>query len=140
MRFVIVFQATLILLCRLVYAQTATLENLYTNPKGKKLPEAVIFYNSANTCENCDNAIRLLETTLKNNYEGQMHAYLIDIEKHPEFISAFSLSGPLTLVIIRISDGAAFGYKKLTGLQSIATEPRIFSHKVTEFINNFLGF
>ncbi len=139
MRFLLILWTSLILFST-ANAAPATLQNLYVNPQGKKIPEAVIFYNSANTCENCLKAIDMLTDVLRQNYQGKLHAYLIDVQKHPEFISAFRLSGPLNLVIIRISDGAAFGYDKMSGIQSKITNRRDFSRSITEFINNFLGF
>lgn len=133
------FFAALLMLPTSLYAAPATLENLYTNPEGKKLSEAIIFYNSANTCETCPETINRLITVLKQNYQSKLHAYLIDTSKHPEFISAFHLTGPLNLVVIRISDGAEFGYRKLSGIQSLNNNAA-FSRRITEFINNFLGF
>lgn len=138
--FLAVLTATILLCSTATYAEPATLQSLYTNPAGKKLPEAVIFYSSANTCQNCHQAIDMLISVLRKNYQGKLHAYLIDTARHPEFISAFRLSGPLTLVIIRISDGAAFGFDKLAGLQSQTENPQAFARRVIEFINNFLGF
>lgn len=123
-----------------VFAAPLSLQNLYINPKGKRLPEAIIFYNSANPCENCHKAVNMLINVLWKNYRGLLHAYLINEAKHPEFTAAFKLKGPLTLVIIRISDGASFGYQKLTGLQSETESPAEFNRHITNFINNFLGF
>ena len=140
MRFLLIMWTTLILCCPTVWAAPATLQNLYINPENKKLSEAMIFYNSANTCENCSKTINLLISILRKNYQGKLHAYLIDIARHPEFITAFQLKGPLNFVIIRISDGAAFGYRKISGLQSQINNPQNFSRTITEFINNFLGF
>ncbi len=140
MRFWIALWTAVALLCPVSFAEQGTLQNLYVNPKGRTLPEAVIFYNSANTCEHCPEAINMLISVLKQNYRGRLHAYLIDVQKKPEFIDAFRLSGPLNLVVIRISDGAAFGYDKMSGLQSRIGSPEDFSRAVTEFINNFLGF
>ncbi len=139
MRFLLLLW-TLLMLCCTATAAPATLQSLYTNPQGKTLPEAVIFYNSANTCENCRRTIDMLTEILQKNYQGKLHAYLIDVQKHPEFIKPFQLSGPLNLVVIRISDGASFGYDKLSGLQSQIANRSSFSRRITEFINNFLGF
>lgn len=122
------------------YAAPATLQNLYLNPEGKRLPEAIIFYSSANACETCPETIDKLIAVLKQNYQSKLHAYLIDTARHPEFISAFRLSGPLNLVIIRISDGASFGYRKLSGVQSFSGSSAVFSRHITRFINNFLDF
>lgn len=118
---------------------SVSLESLYTDPEGKNLPEVIIFHNSANTCQNCDKTIDMIITVLRNNYQGKIRAYLLDEQKHPAFISAFKLKGPLTLVAVRISDGASFGYKKLEGLQSDIYDKEQFSRRITQFIDNFLG-
>ncbi len=115
------------------------LESLYVNPEGKNRSEAIIFYNSANPCENCPRAIDMLIAVLKANYRGILHAYLINAEQHPEFIRAFKLNAPLELVLVRISDGASFGYAKLGGLQNEINDPHAFESLVTEKINNFLS-
>ena len=120
-------------------AQQLNLQDLYINPVAQKLPEAIIFYNSDNPCENCDTTINMIVDTLRKNYKDKLHAYLINLAQHPEFIHAFNLKGPLTLVVIRISDGAQFGYEKLEGLQSQIEDENLFNSRICEFINNFLG-
>lgn len=117
-----------------------SLQSLYVNPQGKKLPEVIIFYNTDNPCENCHQTIDMIIEVLRRYYRQKIHAYLINIADHPEYRSAFKLTAPLTLVVIRISDGAAFGYAKLSGLQSKTMDKSDFSRQITEFINNFLGF
>lgn len=116
-----------------------TLENLYTNPEGKKLPEAIIFYDSANSNPENTPTINLIINILRNNYQGQIHVYLIDINRHPEFISAFNLSTTLNLVLIRISDGASFGYKKITDLTAGINDIPSYTQMLTEKIDNFLS-
>lgn len=120
-------------------AATPSLQSLYINPENQRLPEALIFYNSFAPCENCSRAADMVISTLRRNYAGRLRIYLIDTARHPEFIAAFSLSGPLTLVLVRISDGAAFGYTSLTGLQSQTGDAASFSNVITEKINNFLN-
>lgn len=115
------------------------LQNLYQNPEGKRLPEAIIFYNSANPCFGCQQAINMAVRILRKNYRGRMHAYLIDAAKHPGFISAFKLRGPLNLVLVRISDGASFGYAKISGLQSETGDADAFAALITEKVGNFLN-
>ncbi|MBP5697919.1 MAG: hypothetical protein J6W96_00120 [Alphaproteobacteria bacterium] len=120
------------------YAEPLFLSDLYTNPTNQQLPEAIILYNSENSCENCNKAINIVIDFLKNNYRHQLHAYLIDTAKNPQFASAFNAYGPLTLVIVRISDHAAFGYEKLAGIQSLIGNKKDFNRRLSEFINNFL--
>ena len=97
---------------------SSLLNELYINPIHQNRPIAIIFNNSLNPCQNCNKAIYIIYQILKKNYYNQIHLYLIDLAKHPEFIPVFNLQGPLNLVIIRISDKASFGYQKLSGLQS----------------------
>lgn len=122
------------------FATPLNLQNLYINPKNQTLPEVIIFHNSASPCETCPKAINLIIDVLRKNYKKKIHAYLLDEQTHPEFIRAFRLNAPLTLVVIRISDGSSFGYEKLTGLQSETENTAAFSRRITEFINNFLAF
>ena len=121
-------------------AETLSLQNLYFNRQTQNLPEAIILYNSANPCETCDKAINMLIRVLKANYQHKMHAYLIDAEKHPEFAAYFKTEAPLTLIIIRVADKETEGYDTLLGLQSQTDDEEIFNRRITEFINNFLGF
>jgi len=135
----IALTALMLLLANPLYASPTLLENIYTNPEHQKLPEVIILYNSENSCENCNKAIDMTIRVLKENYRHKLHAYLINIAKHPEFATEFNTHAPLTLVVIRISDGTAFGYNKLTGLQSQTDDFEDFNRRITEFINNFLG-
>lgn len=116
-----------------------TLENLYINPESQTLPEIIIFYDSANPCFQCPQTIELIIKILKENYNGQIHAYLININQHPEFISAFNLPPTLSLVLIRMSDGAAFGYEKITALTDGIEDIPSYTEMLTEKIDNFLS-
>lgn len=120
-------------------AEDSLLQKLYINPETAKKPEAILFYNSANPCENCEKTISLTVSILRRNYIGKLHLYLIDLNRHPEFITAFQIKGPLSLVIVRISDGASFGYTKLEALQSRIINPTLYQSELKSFINNFLG-
>ena len=138
MRFVLILG--LLLFCPdISAAEDSLLQQLYINPETAKKPEAILFYNSANPCKNCKKAINLTISILRRNYIGKMHLYLIDLNNHPEFIVAFQIKGPLTLVMIRISDGATFGYTKLEALQSRIISPELYQIELKSFINNFLG-
>ena len=119
-------------------ANPLSLQQLYINPEHQTLPEALIIYNSANPCENCQLATDMLIKILQKNYRHVLHAYLINLNDHPQFAYAFKIDSPLTLVMIHISDGASFGYQKLTDLESYVYTPQIFDRRVNEFIANFL--
>ena len=139
MRFILVLW-TLLILCTNTQASNINIENLYINPKNQNRSEAIIFYNSANTCENCNKTINMLSNLLRNRYSNLLNIYLIDEQKHPEFISAFKLKGPLTLTLIKISDHASFQHKNLQGLQSYSFKSNVLNRRVTQFIDNFFNF
>ena len=120
-------------------ADISLLQDLYIAPAHQNKPEALLFYNSANPCENCSKTINLTVDILRKNYLNKLHLYLINLNKHPEFISAFKLQGPLSLVIVRISDNASFGYAKLEALQTRIITPHLYQSELIAFINNFLG-
>lgn len=138
MRFVLILG--LLLFCPYISAaDNSLLQELYTNPETARKPEAILFYNSDNPCETCEKAISLTIDILRRNYIGKLHLYLINLAHHPEFIPIFKIIGPLTLVIVRISDGAAFGYTKMEALQSHIISPELYQIELKSFINNFLG-
>lgn len=132
------FFLALLTFCEPSWADSLSLQSLYTNPQNKTLPEIIIFHNTANPCENCQKTIDMIISVLRKNYQKKITAYLLDEQKHPAFISAFHLKGPLTLVAVRISDGASFGYEKLEGLPAKIYDKQEFSRTITEFIDNFL--
>ena len=139
MRFILILW-TFILLCSNTFATTLNLENLYINPQNQNRSEAIIFYNSANTCENCRKTIQMLYELLNNKYSSRLNIYLIDEQKHPEFISPFRLRGPISLTLIQISDHASFQHRTLYGLQSESFNQNIFNRRVSQFIDIFFNF
>ena len=118
---------------------SSLLNELYINPIHQNKPIAIIFYNSLNPCQNCNNAINITIDILRKNYPNQIHLYLINLNNHPEFIYTFKLKGPLNLVIIKISDKASFGYKKITSLQSKTDDLISLNQLITNMFANFLN-
>ena len=116
-----------------------TLNDIYSSPTQQAIPEAVILYNNNNPCQTCDKAINMIIRFIRANYKNRLRLYLINTANRPEFSTFFKAYSPLTFVIIRISDGAAFGYEKLSGLQSQTDDIDIFNRRLKDFINNFLG-
>ncbi len=99
-----------------------------------------VFYNNE-PCENCGQAIELIEQAYNQNYAGQYSLLLIDYQNDQEynFIETYSLSQPLEVVLQRVDDGATFGFKKLEGLQNQISDPVSFQENFTNQVNNFLG-
>ena len=135
----VVFFSILLIIYPTQTNSSALLNELYINPIHQDRPLAIIFNNSLNPCQNCNKAIAIISQILKKNYYNQIHLYLIDLAKHPEFIPTFNLQGPLNLVLIQISDKSSFGYQKLTGLQSKIYDINSLTHQIEFMFANFLN-
>ena len=93
------------------------------------------------TCENCPQTISLIEQVYDNNYQNDYNLFVIDYGNDDEynFISTYQLSKPLEIVLVRINDGAEFGYKKLEGLNYRISDPLNFADELKFQIDSFLG-
>ena len=115
-----------------------TIENLYAYPLGKTKSEVVLFYNSTVPCENCSKAITETKNLIADKYPEQFEFYTINLAQYPAFKNFFNLFSPLSLVLIKIEDGASLGYKKMENIQYKIEEPITYQQQIDEFINNFL--
>lgn len=99
-----------------------------------------IFYNN-NPCFQCPQAIEMIEQVYNEYYKDQYSMFIIDYENDDEynFIETYNLSQPLEVVLVRVNDGATFGYKKLDNLQNQLSDPTSFSENLQNQINDFLG-
>ena len=99
-----------------------------------------IFYNN-NPCENCAQAIELIEQAYNQNFANNYSLLLIDYQDDREynFIENYNLSRPLEVVLQRVDDGATFGFKKLENLQNQTSDPISFQENFINEVNNFLG-
>ena len=99
-----------------------------------------VFFNNE-PCYGCAQAISMIEQVYDQNFINQYNMFLINYENDQEnnFIETYNLSQPLEVVLVRINDGAAFGYKKLENLQNMISDPVSFDDYLSEQINSFLG-
>lgn len=101
-----------------------------------------VFYNDVNmTCQNCPQTIDLIEQVYNNNYQDSYNLYVIDYGNDQEynFIQTYQLSQPLEVVMVRVDDGATFGFKKLENLNYQTSDPLSFADNLKFQINSFLG-
>lgn len=101
-----------------------------------------VFYNDVNMiCQNCPQTIDLIEQVYNNNYQDIYSLYIIDYGDDQEynFIQTYQLSEPLELVMVRVDDGAEFGFKKLENLNYQISDPLSFADNLKLQINSFLG-
>lgn len=101
-----------------------------------------VFYNDVNmTCENCPQTISLIEQVYDNNYQENYSLFVINYGNDDEynFINTYQLSKPFEVVLVKVDDGAEFGYKKLEDLNYRISDPLSFADELTFQIDSFLG-
>lgn len=99
-----------------------------------------VFYNN-NPCQTCAQAIEMIEQVYNQYYSNQYSLLLINYQNDQEynFIETYNLSQSLVVVLVKVDDGATFGYSKIEGLQDMVFDPTSFSEYLQNRINNFLG-
>lgn len=99
-----------------------------------------VFYND-NPCYSCPQAIALIEQIYDKYYSQKYSLFVIDYENDQEynFIENYNLEEPLEVVLVKVDDGATFGYKKLENLQDQTSDPASFSENFRYQVDSFLG-
>ena len=92
-------------------------------------------------CENCPQTIELIEQVYNNNFQNDYQLFIIDYGNDEEynFIQTYQLNQPLEVVLVKVDDGAEFGYKKLENLNYQTSDPISFADNLIFQINSFLG-
>ena len=143
--------AGLICLSPNTYAQFIPSEQNYTgtdaineyfaqSPNNRNKSIIYVFYNNT-PCPACPQTIDLIEKIYNSYYSNEYSLFLIDYQASGEynFINSYNLRHPLEVVLVRINDGAVFGYKKLLQLQDEISDPISFTENFRFQINEFLG-
>ena len=99
-----------------------------------------VFFNN-DPCETCPQTIDLIEKIYYSYYSQEYSLFLINYteDQDYDFIETYNLRNPLEVVLVRISDGSAFGYRKLQNLQDQISDPVSFTENFTNEVNDFLG-
>lgn len=99
-----------------------------------------VFFNN-NPCYECPQTIELIEQIYNQNYADEYSLFLINYQNDQEynFIATYNLSQPLEVVMVRVNDGAAFGYKKIENLQNQISDTVSFENYFKSQVNSFLG-
>ena len=114
-------------------------EQAYPSPQKSII---YIFYNDVNmTCPNCPQTIDLIEQVYDNRFQEKYDLFVINYGNDEEynFIQTYNLSKPLEVVLVRVDDGATFGFKKLENLNYQTSDPISFSDNLVFQIDSFLG-
>ena len=83
----------------------------------------------------------MIENIYNQNFIDQYNMFIINYANDDEnnFINTYQLSQPLEVVLVRVDDGATFGYQKLENLQNMTSDPISFKEYFIGEVNNFLG-
>lgn len=123
------------------YVPNQSLQQYFQN-EDQRLKRSVIyvFYNGT-PCYECQQTMDLINQIYHKYYTGLYDLHFVNYETDTEYdyMQAYKLTEPLSLVMVRVSDGAMFGAKKLTDLQNRISDPVSFSNYLTNQINSFLG-
>lgn len=100
-----------------------------------------IFYNNDTDCYQCPQTIELTEQIFNQYYNGTYSLFVINYEEDEEydFASAYGLTEPLAIVLVKISNGQNLGYVKLPNPQNMLSTGQDFTNYLTEQINSYLG-
>ena len=105
-------------------------------------PIIYVFYNDVNmSCENCPQTIELIERVYNQKYQNKYDLYIIDYGNDQEynFIQTYNLNQPLEVVLVRVDNGAEFGYKKLENLNYQISDVESFADNLEYQIEPFLS-
>lgn len=99
-----------------------------------------VFFNNQ-PCYQCAAAIEMIEKVYDQNFIDQYNMFIINYQNDQEndFIDTYNLSKPLEVVLVKINDGASFGFEKLENLQDQISDPVSFKDYFVSAVNNFLG-
>ena len=101
-----------------------------------------VFYNDINmSCQNCPETIALIEDVYNRYYQNDYNLFVIDYGNDDEynFIQTYQLNRPLEVVLVKVDNGAQFGWKKLDGLNYQISDTLSFSDNLQYQINSYFG-
>lgn len=100
-----------------------------------------VFFNN-DSCYGCPQTIAELEDIYNRYYQNRYSFFIINYQQDAQydFATAYNLKEPLSVVLVKVDDGAAMGYEKLTDLQNqisdVGSLERYFRYRVDSFLGN----
>ncbi len=99
-----------------------------------------IFFNNQ-PCQNCPQAIAMIEEAYNQNFLNQYNLYTIDYadDTNSGFVQMFALSNPLEVVMVQMNNGEMQGYQKIEGITDMVPDPMAFNEYFVSQVNGYLG-
>ena len=97
-----------------------------------------IFYDGEN-CADCAAAIKELYDIYAINYEADYAVFEIDYTQDlgVNFQEIYNLTQPLSVVMVQINNGQAWGYQKIDNLYQYIDNPQMLRQTFMQQVNNF---
>ena len=123
------------------YADNQGMREYFANSDSDYNKSVIYVFFNNQPCYECAAAIEMIEQNYNQNFRNLYNMFLINYQNDDEnnFISTYQLSRPLEVVLVRVDDGATFGYKKLENLQNMTTDPVSFAEYFNNDVTDFLG-
>ncbi len=117
------------------------LEEYFAEQDGNENKSIIYIFYNGDACYQCPETIALTEQIYNRYYNGKYSLFVIDYEDDEEydFISAYNLNAPLSIVLVKIEQGQTLGYQKIANPQYLIESPEDYTQYLTERINDYLG-
>ena len=114
-------------------------EYVEANEDNWNKPIIYVFYSNT-PCALCSQAMGMIYDIYEEYYINQFNLFEINYTDEDEYgmEESYDLSGPLSVVLVRIQDGQSRGYYKIDNPQYWVNDPYYFRQRLLEEINNFL--
>lgn len=113
----------------------------YTEMEYPKPQKSIIYvFYSGVPCAGCQKAMDLIWNIFNTTYDNVYDLQVINYEKDREYnyIEAYQLTEDFVVVLVRVDNGATFGYKKLENLQNQVSDTVSFKDNFTYQVDSFL--
>ena len=99
-----------------------------------------VFYNNE-PCESCADAMGMIYNLYEQQYSNLYSYFEINYQEpgEEEFAINYQLMQPLSVVLVRINDGMAKGYKRIDNPQYWVSDPSYLVMYLSNEINNFFN-
>ncbi|MBE6450796.1 MAG: hypothetical protein E7016_02400 [Alphaproteobacteria bacterium] len=100
-----------------------------------------IFFNNTQDCYDCPQAVELTEQVYNEYYSDTYSMFVINYQEDNEydFATAYNLTSPLAIVLVKIQDGQALGYQKISNPQNMLSLGQDYILYLRQQIDNYLG-
>ena len=101
-----------------------------------------IFFNNYQDCYQCPQTVALTEQIYNQYYSEKYSMFVINYEEDNEynFAQAYNLNAPLAIVLVKVEDGNAVGYQKISNPQNMLSMGEDYVLYLKQQIDNYLGY